>query len=321
MRTQIGWVAAGIGFMALIGLTSTEVTGQNLAERLGLDAGSRYVILHSDDVGMCHAANQAFIEMHEFGLAKCGSVMVPCPWFPEIAAWCREHPDHDLGLHLTLTSEWRHYRWRPVTPATEMPGLIDEEGFMWRSERQVVEHATPKEVETEIRAQIALARKFGLEPTHLDSHMGTLFSSPEFFEAYVRVAKEENVPPMIPRVRPELLAQYGLKNFKYEPLEQAGYVVLDSINLGVEGDTEEARFEAYRKALVALPPGISQIILHPAKDGPELNNIAGSHVKRDLDYRLFLLPKMRDLLKELKIESIGFKELWPLWEKGAGRPK
>lgn len=294
---------------------------ETLAERLGRPAGARLVILHADDLGMCHAANEAFAALADFGVVKCGSVMVPCPWFPEIAAWARAHPGHDLGLHLTLTSEWNHYRWRPVTPAGEVPGLVDEEGFLWHEARQVVEHATPAEVEKEIRAQIALARKFGLEPTHLDSHMGTLFSSPEFFQVYLRVAKDENIPPMIPYVPAAVLEGYGLKNFSYAPLEKAGYVILDSLNLGVDGDTEEARFAAYRNALAALPPGVSQIILHPAKEGPELRSITGSHRKRDLDYRLFRLPKMRALLKELGIESIGYRDLRPLWEKGAGRPR
>jgi predicted glycoside hydrolase/deacetylase ChbG (UPF0249 family) len=321
MQRATDQLAGGIALITMGALLAAPTAADNLVARLGRDPEARFVILHADDVGMCHAANEAFVELHKAGLVKCGSIMVPCPWFPEIAAFCREHPDHDLGLHLTLTSEWKHYRWRPVTPATDVPGLVDGEGFMWHDERQVVEHATPKEVETEIRAQIALARKFGVEPTHLDSHMGTLFSSPQFFEVYLRVAREANLPPMIPRVSPELLAQYGLKDFRYEPIEQAGYVVLDSLNLGVEGDTLESRFEAYREALSALPPGVSQIILHPAKDGPELSQIAGSHVKRDLDYRLMLMPAMRDLLKELKIQSVGFRELWPLWEQGAGKPR
>ena len=124
--------------------------------------------------------------------------MVPCPWFPEIAAYARDHPDFDLGLHLTLTSEWRHYRWGPVLPAGQVPTLLDSLGFLSAAEAEAARHMDPREAEAEIRAQVERALAFGVQPTHLDSHMGTLFQTPALFEAYLRVGRDYQIPVFVP---------------------------------------------------------------------------------------------------------------------------
>src|SRR5262245_65113943 len=121
------------------------------AQQLGYGPNDKVLMVHADDIGMSHSVNVASIEAFKKGMVTSGSVMVPCPWFPEIAAYAREHPGLDLGLHLTLTSEWKYLRWRPVASTEKVKGLLDEEGFMWRSERQTATKATPQEVETELR--------------------------------------------------------------------------------------------------------------------------------------------------------------------------
>ena len=169
----------------------------------------RIFILHADDSGMCHSANAATIRAMSEGVVSSTSVMVPCPWFPEMAAWAREHPEMDVGVHLTLTSEWRHYRWGPVAPREQVPGLVDEEGFLWRRVEDVIAHASPQEVEIEVRAQIERALRFGIKPTHIDSHMGTLFAHPEYFEIYVRLSREYGIPAMLPRPTPQQTQMMG----------------------------------------------------------------------------------------------------------------
>jgi hypothetical protein len=168
------------------------------AERLGWGPRDVVVILHVDDVGMCHSANQGGIESVERGVATSWSVMMPCPWVPEIAQYLRLHPEVDSGLHLTLTSEWRLYRWGPLAGKSQVPGLVDPEGSLWRGVAQVVAHATADEVDREIRAQFERAEQMGLPITHLDSHMGTLFARPDFFERYVRLGVEKQVPILRP---------------------------------------------------------------------------------------------------------------------------
>src|SRR5713226_4590491 len=167
---------------------------QSLAERLGYKPTDKLLIVNGDDVGMCHAANLGTIECLEHGLMRCATIMVPCPWFPEIAAYAKAHPDKDFGIHLCHTSEWGKYRWGPVAEREKVPGLIDEQGYLWRDVPDVYAHATPQEALLEGRAQIRRALAAGIDVTHLDSHMGTLQLNPQYIEIYLQLAAEFNLP-------------------------------------------------------------------------------------------------------------------------------
>jgi chitin disaccharide deacetylase len=207
----IGSRATPAAILILLGLllsSSSALAQTTTAQQLGYGPNDKVLMVHADDIGMSHSVNVATIEAFKKGLVTSGSVMVPCPWFPEIAAYAREHPELDLGLHLTLTSEWKYLRWRPVASPEKVKGLLDEEGFMWRSERQTATKATPLEVETELRAQIERALQFGLKPTHLDTHMGTLYTRKDFFDVYTKLGKEYGIPVMVMRPTPEIIA-YG----------------------------------------------------------------------------------------------------------------
>jgi len=298
---------------------------ETLAEKLGFGPQDRVLILHADDIGMCHASNAAYTSMISAGLVKTGSVMVPCPWFPEIAAYAREHPDHDLGLHLTLTAEWSHYRWGPVAGKAKVPGLVDPEGFLWKSVADVVRHATAEEVETEIRAQVERALAFGLKPTHLDSHMGTLFATPQFFQAYLKVGREFDIPVMVPNWSPELQKYMDSEGISiprelFRQLEAQGFVLLDYLmTSGAEGRTPAERRQSYYETFRKLKPGVTQIILHPAIDGPELSHITGSHDVRDADFRVLSDPETLKFLKSQGIHIIGWRDLRKAWKTGVVR--
>ena len=163
---------------------------QTLAARLGYGPDAKLLIVHADDLGMAHSVNDAFIKAYDTGLVNSGSIMVPCPWFPEIAAFAHKHPAADLGLHLTLTSEWRDYRWRPLVAGAGAASLVDESGYLHRSVTEAAEHIDPKSAELEIRAQITRARASGIRLTHLDSHMDTLYRTPALLSMFLRVARE-----------------------------------------------------------------------------------------------------------------------------------
>ena len=117
------------------------------AEKLGYPAGKMVLILHADDIGMCPEANTSAKNYLEKGQIQSAAVMMPCPNAEEFILWAKDHPEQDSGLHLTLTSEWKTYRWPSVTDVKEVPGLIDEEGKLYHTVRQVVEHASAEEVE------------------------------------------------------------------------------------------------------------------------------------------------------------------------------
>ncbi len=188
-------------FLIAVLLSTAAVAQQpdsTYAEKLGYPKGTRLLILHVDDAGMSYDSNQGAIEAITKGAANSCSVMMPCSGVPSFVHYLKQHPGIDAGLHLTLTSEWSEYRWGSVSGKAVTPGLTDKEGNLWPSVQEVAAHATAAEVEKEIRAQLEKARAMGFEPTHLDSHMGTLFATPDFLKAYVTVGIENHLPIMLP---------------------------------------------------------------------------------------------------------------------------
>src|SRR5437867_5007910 len=159
----------------------------SLAERLGYQPTDKLLIVNGDDAGMCHAANLGTIECLEKGSMRSATIMVPCPWFPEIAAYAKAHPEKDFGIHLCHTSEWGKYRWGPVEDRSKVPGLVDSLGYLWREVPEVYDHATPDQALIEGRAQIQRALAAGVDVTHLDSHMGTLQYDPRYLQMYLQL--------------------------------------------------------------------------------------------------------------------------------------
>lgn len=310
-------MAVGVSVARIESLNAPQ--GATLAEQLGFRKEDRLLILHADDLGMCHAVNVASIKGLTEGVVTCGSVMVPCPWFPEIAAWARKNPDADLGLHLTLNSEWQHYRWRPVAPWDKVKGLIDEEGFMWRDVASVRQNAKAEEVEMELRAQIERALQFGMKPTHIDTHMGTCFSRPDFFEVYVRLGAEYGILPMLLAPTPRILEMAKQLGLDYQPiavkLQQQGFVLLDNLVTGGTGDTLEERRKSYYEIIRNLPPGVNEVILHLSTDDPEIRAITGAWQYRYHEFLIFTDPQTRKFIESEGIKLIGYRQLAELWQK------
>jgi predicted glycoside hydrolase/deacetylase ChbG (UPF0249 family) len=246
------------------------------------------------------------------GVASSGSVMVPCPWFPEAAAWAREHPQADLGIHLTLTSEWRYYRWRPVAPLESVRSLVDDEGFMWRSTREVIQHADPREVELEVRSQIERALAFGMQPTHADSHMGTLFYDPRFFEIYVRVSREYGIAPMLMELTAEQVDEarrLGVDLPGQMALSRKGAPYLDRLILSAQGNTLEERTADFYRLLESLTPGVTQIIVHLMHDDGEGRQIAYSWQRRYCEFLICTADETKAILNALGVQLVGHREL------------
>ena len=307
--------------MALTGLAAAQTT---TAQQLGYGPNDKVLMVHADDIGMSHSVNVASIEAFKKGMVTSGSIMVPCPWFPEIAAYAKEHPELDLGLHLTLTSEWKYLRWRPVASPEKVKGLLDPEGFMWRSERDTAKNATPQEIETEIRAQIERALAFGIKPTHLDTHMGTLYTRKDFFDVYTKLGKEYGIPVMV--MRPTLEAiQYGkmtgspITEDVLKKVEADGFAMLDYLVTGVPGKTPAERKEAYKTFLRNLKPGVTMLIVHLGMNDPELKATTGSWEQRYGDFLAFTDPEIEALIKELGIKLTTWREMGKVAWKNPGK--
>ena len=279
---------------------------QSLAERLGYKASDRLLIINGDDIGMSHAANAASIDAMENGLMTSGTIMVPCPWFPEIAAYAREHPETDFGLHLTHTSEWKTYKWGPVSSRSTVPGLVNPEGYFWPATADVYEHATPEEAYIEAKAQIDKALSAGIDVTHLDSHMGVLQYNPEYHKVYHRLAKEYDLP--IRMASQATIESFGFPNLRAD-LDADGIISPDFLVFG--GPNEGEPVVAYWKRILrALEPGVTELFIHAAKDGEELRNMTNSWKTRSTEYHLFTSDaEIRQIIEEEGIQLIGYREL------------
>jgi predicted glycoside hydrolase/deacetylase ChbG (UPF0249 family) len=273
----------------------------------------KIVIAHADDVGMCHGANTAFAAVAGKGFITSGSVMVPCPWFRETAEMAAANPNLDLGVHLTLTSEWRHYRWRPLTGSSKATGLVDDEGFMWRTAQAVRKHARPEAVEAELRAQIDLALASGINATHLDCHMGTALAA-EFTDIYLRLGREYRLPTLFPRHWDNYGG--GLKLGEVDPVRHAArlndlegrrHPIIDRFvetPWNAMGDVA-----AYRKMAADVQPGITFLAFHP-NHAPDIEVIDPPRARcRISEAQIFQDPEFVAEVRKHDLTLIGFREM------------
>lgn len=296
-------------FLLLV-VTVVNAQDRTLAERLGYPADAKLLIVHADDLGMSHSVNAATLKAFETGLVNSGSIMVPCPWLSEIAAYARANPQADLGLHLTLTSEWTRFRWGPVTPKDRVSSLLDKDGYFRLTESEAAKYADPKEVEMEIRAQIEKAKAMGIVPTHLDSHMGTLYQSKALFDVFLRVAREYKLPVRVAK-------EWGPRIEVLQSSLTAKDVFIDrvlDINQSVEPQ-DWAKF--YSDAIRKLEPGVTEVVIHLAYDDGEMQGATFDHPAwgaawRQRDFEFFTSDAFRKLLEENKIKLITWRELGKL---------
>jgi predicted glycoside hydrolase/deacetylase ChbG (UPF0249 family) len=288
--------------------TSAQGTTKSLVERLGYPADQKLLIVHGDDLGVAHSVNRATIQALERGGISSASIMVPCPWLPEIAAYARSHPQADLGLHLTLTSEWRPLRWAPVLGRDRVPSLLDRDGYLYPSESEAAAHIDIREAESEIRAQVARAKALGIQPTHLDSHMGTLYQNKALFEVLMKVARENKLPVRLSkewfgRVHPFMPSVLG-----------PGDIVADKI-ISIEPDVTAADWSKYYTGEIRnLLPGLTVMIVHLAYNDDEMKGITAEHPDwgaawRQRDFDFVTSEGFRNLLQENHVKLITWREV------------
>jgi predicted glycoside hydrolase/deacetylase ChbG (UPF0249 family) len=285
-----------------------------ILKKLGFSDTDRLVIIHVDDVGMCQSSVQAFIDLWEFGTISSGSIMMPCSWARAAADYCRAHPKVDMGVHATLNAEWEVYRWRPLSTRDPGTGLIDDEGFLWRSAADAQTHDDPEAVQTELQAQVQRALDWGVPVTHLDTHMGTVAHA-RFIPVYLQAAIQNRIPPLLPRNRNTLFGSMGmatgqtedLNDFNQE-LEQQGLPLVDAI-LMMPLDEPEGQIETAKKLLGQAPVGVTHFLFHPAIDTPELRSACPDWPSRVSNYQAFMSKELKAYIKSCGIHVIGYREL------------
>jgi predicted glycoside hydrolase/deacetylase ChbG (UPF0249 family) len=303
MKLQLRWLSLAV----LAALFPATNNAQTLAEKLGYPKDAKLLIIHADDVAETHAVNAATFQAVESGAVNSASIMVPCPWFPEAADYARSHPETDFGLHLTLTSERVYYRWGPVAARSNVPSLVDSNGYFhhdWDQHPRI----DPRDVETELRAQIERARAMGVRPTHFDSHQYRLIENgKEIFQVFVRLGHEYNVPIFVARdwfsEHPYLEASLGPRD-----------LILDH-TVTISPDVPAEKWaDFYRDAVKNLQPGVTEFVIHVGLADEELRAATRERATwgaawRQRDFDFFMSKEFRSLLEQQHVKLITWREL------------
>ncbi|HOZ49283.1 MAG TPA: polysaccharide deacetylase family protein [Candidatus Hydrogenedentes bacterium] len=288
------------------------------AERLGWGPKDRVVIFHVDDVGMSHSSNRGAIQAMEQGVATSCSIMTPCSWTSEYVHYLKQHPDADAGMHVTLTSEWSEYRWGPVAGKSRVPGLVDPEGCLWPDVPEVVEHATVDEVELEMRAQLDRLLTMGITPTHLDTHMGTVFGTIDFAQRYIMIGIEHHIPVFLPGGHNQYMIETNAIPPGFDPdlvrmvgegAWEAGLPVLDDAHItGYDAELDH-KLEIYGDVMHRMAPGVIQVIVHATDPTDEFQMITDSGPTRLGDLKVMMDPRFRKVLEDEGIILTTWREL------------
>jgi len=303
------WTNLVVLLFLLSSVNNVLSQSKTIAERLGYPPDSKLLIIHADDLAVAHSEDAASFDALDKGAVTSASIMVPCPWLTEVAAYAKSHPDADLGLHLTLTSEWRTYRWGPVAPKDKVPTLLDPSGYLWPETEPGKQHIKADESEREMQAQIEHAIAMGIHPTHVDSHMGMLFDRPDLFAVYVKVAREYKLPflafldPNTPKELSSLIS----------PTD----VLINGIVMAYPAIATDNWKDFYLNAVKNLKPGVTEIIVHLGRDDAELQAVSVGHPDygsawRQRDYDVMTSSEFKRALEANHVVLIHWKDLQKL---------
>jgi predicted glycoside hydrolase/deacetylase ChbG (UPF0249 family) len=294
-----------VSFLLVFSASGAAQT-KTVAERLGYPPDAKLLIVHADDLAVAHSVDAASFDALDQNAVTSASLMVPCPWLNEVAAYAKRQPNADLGLHLTLTSEWKIYRWGPVETKDKVPSLLDPSGYLWPETAPAAQNIKPEEAEREIRAQIERAMGAGIRPTHLDSHMGVLFAKPDLFAVLVKLAHQYNLPFLVPRIPGDPLKLSSQLSDK-DP-------VVDSVVMANPTVHADQWKEFYRSAIKNLKPGLAEMIVHLGHDDSELQAVTLDHPDygsawRQRDYDFVTSPELKKTIEENHIVVVKWRDL------------
>lgn len=279
---------------------------ENLNELLGFNKKDKLLIIHADDLGLSHSVNELSLKALDSNYVNSASIMMPTPNVEEVVMHLKKNPNLDIGLHLTVTSEWENYKWDGISPKNSIPSMIDDKGNFYEKKKNFIKNAKPEEVRIELQSQIDYAKSLGIIPSHIDSHEGALFFSPEIFKVYLEVAEKNNIPAFVPRV----LSPHFDKNFS----KPNKLVIVEKLYMA-DKSIEFKNWESYYHSIIKeLKPGLNEIIVHLGIDNEELQEITSNRIPfgskwRNLDYEIVSSSKFRSLLKENDIKLVNWTDI------------
>jgi predicted glycoside hydrolase/deacetylase ChbG (UPF0249 family) len=295
-------------FIFILSLSVDNYAQKTLAEKLGYKVDDKLLIIHSDDVGVAHSENLGTLLAMKSGAVNSASIMMPCPWVSEIATYAKNNEKADFGLHLTLTSEWETMKWGPVASKEKVKSLISDEGFFYDNCPDFQKNATINEIEIELRAQIEQAFTMGINPSHLDSHMGCLFYSPELLNLYLKLGEEYKIPAMIDRASYEAATQETKNLIKNKSL------IVEKVTTASPSDFESGMANYYEKVLTNLSSGVQILLIHTAINDAEMQALTINHAYwgskwRQDDFDFFTSEKCQELIKKENIKLVTWREI------------
>ena len=299
-----------IFLLTVISLYCFSARSQTLAEKLGYPAETKLLIIHADDLGVSHSVNEASIKALQKGVVNSASIMIPCPWFFEIAEFAKQNPQYDLGLHLTLTSEWKNYKWGPLTSYDLVSSLLDSTNYFPDNIEAVGKNANLAQVELELEQQINRALKFGINPTHIDAHMGAAFSTPELTKIYIKLAHKYKLVAFLPKI---ILQNFT--DFNYQSFLTKQDVIVDNVIMLPDLDAYKFQEEFYNNHIKKILPGsLNVLLLHAGFDDAELQAITINHPDfgatwRQKDFNYFTSAACHELLQSEKIQLVTWRDI------------
>ena len=289
----------------------------------------KYLIINADDFGMCRAGNLAVFDLLKSGGITSSTIMAPCGWAPEACKFAKENPQFAIGVHLTLTSEWSNYRWAPVS-ASNTESLRDEDGYMFKESDEVEKNVDIDEVESEIRAQIERLKKLGLNPSHLDNHMGSLYGIEtgrfELLNLVLDIAGEYGLPFRFPGTFTDDQLNNTMLDIKIDKniimglfdkitayAKSRGVITPDYLIPGEWTGPQKDSYENYREYIYELyktfPEGVTETYIHPALECDELKGTSSVWERRVWEYKLFSDPKTKQHIESCGIKLINYRDL------------
>ncbi len=284
----------------------------NTAQQLGFAKNTKLLIIHADDAGLSHSQNRAIIQCLKMEIVNSYSIMAPCPWYYEIAVFAKNHPEYDYGVHLTLTCEWSRYKFGPISPVSEVPSLVDENGYFYKTREELKKNAKAEHVVKELDAQVQKVLKFGLKPSHIDAHMYSVGANQHFFEVYRALGVKYKLPIL---VNEQLIKMTGLNpetTIKKKDLVTQK-VLIGNFDMFSTGKLSEY----YAQVSENLVLGLNVLLIHPAFNDNEMQGITVDHPNfgaewRQTDTDFFANSKNKKLLEVEDIRMITWENLRPI---------
>ena len=302
----------------------------NIAERLGYESDAKLLIIHGDDIGVSHSVNIASFDGYLNNVINSGSAMIPSPWIKEVAVFHKKYPEYDLGLHLTLTAEWKNYKWRGVSSSNEIRSLINNENEFFDNTSDVNINADPEEVRKELQAQINFARLIGINPTHIDTHMGALAVNKYLWRVYIEVGHKNKLVTMVTKSRglnlfdeefpmPEYIVPVNDIYMLYPGADRTfieNSTGVDIANTLIVNDIYKYDdwFNLYSSKIESLSPGLNVFLLHLGYDNEELRAVTIDHPEygslwRQLDFDVFNSEEIKKVLKDNDVKLVTWGEI------------